>query len=351
MFHFFRLLPTIAAVSLFLTQLTGFASAQSVTGNKDAIVKFIGGTTGVPEGTAGYVKWMTFRDRVAEMSNGEIAATPMVTGELGSEETVFNGLRRGRLQVANISGLVIGTLVPEVALLQAPYLFNSEAEADYIYDEVLFEIFEDLLAAYDLTFLSWDEVGFHHIYGKSPILVPSDIGDARFRIASGLASRLFAEAVASDIIPLSFTDNVVGLQTGLVNAGGNAVIMYAATGIAEEAPHLSMTYHLLATNFLIASTKWLDGLSPAHQDIIRNGWLPIETARAMSRDEKDSFLARADEIRFTVHELSDTQRDAWHTATEPVIHTMIERIGGRSEEIYNAILSGKTAYRAQASVE
>ena len=93
-----------------------------------------------------------FRDRVGDMSNGEITVTPMVAGELGSEETIFSGLRRGRVQIANLSGLVVGTLVPEVALLQAPYLFDTEAQADYIYDTVLFDIFSDLLAEYGLTF-------------------------------------------------------------------------------------------------------------------------------------------------------------------------------------------------------
>ena len=155
-------------------------------------------------------------------------------------------------------------------------------------------------------------------------MVPNDLRESRFRISSGLAARLFAEAVASDIIPMSFNDNIIGLQTGLVDAGANAIILYAGTGIAEEASHLSMTYHMMATNFLICITDWFNGLSPAHQEIIRTGWIPVEQARAMSRGEKDSFLERADEIGFSIHELSPAQREQWRLASAPVTKMIIE---------------------------
>lgn len=311
------------------------------------VVTAIGATTGVPEGTSGYQKWMMYRDRIADISNGEIEITPMVTGGLGSEENILNSLRRGRVQIANLSGLIIGTLAPEVALLQAPYLFKDQAEADFIYDTVLLPIFRDLLSDYGLTLLSWDEVGFHHVYGKSPRLVPADLENTRFRISSGLPAQLFAEAMGADVIPLSFTENVVGLQTGLVDGGANAVILYASTGMAEEATHLSMTGHILATNFVIASSRWLNDLSTTHRELITNNWVPMDVARGMSRAEEQDFLNRADEIGYTIHVLSDDQLAAWRRAAKPVTTKIIGSVGGRSQEIYDAIQAGKLAFRSQ----
>lgn len=324
-----------SAVLLILTATTGHAQ-----------ISIIGGTTGVPDTTAGYQKWMMYRDQLAELSKGDISITPMVGGELGSEESIFNGVRRGRIQIANLSGLVIGTVVPEAALLAAPFLFDSEAQADHIYDTVLFDIYSDLLAEHGITFLSWDDVGFRQIYGKTPILVPEDLQGTRYRIPSGLSARLFAEAVGSDVIPLSFNENIIGLQTGLVDAGGNAVILYAGTGIAEEAPHLTLTSHIQMTNFVICSTRWLESLSPAQQDVIRAGWIPMHLARSMSRDEERSFLDRADEIGFTIHTLSDSQQTAWREAAASVTPKIIDSVGGRSTEIYQAIQDAKVAYNA-----
>lgn len=313
------------------------------------LVEAIGATTGVPEGTSGYIKWMMYRDKVAEVSEGEIQITPMVTGGLGSEETILNSLRRGRVQIANLSGLVIGTLVPEVALLQAPYLFGSQAEADHIYDTVLLDIFRELLSEYGMTLLSWDEVGFHHVYGETPRLTPADLKNTRFRISSGLPAQLFAEAMGADVIPLSFTENVVGLQTGLVDGGANAVILYASTGMAEEASHLSLTGHILATNFVIASSRWLETLSDKHQQIVTENWVPMDVARTMSRGEEQDFLSRADEIGFEIHRLTDEQRAQWQNAAAPVTPQIIDSIGGQSQDIYDAIQTAKAAFRKDVS--
>ena len=311
----------------------------------EAQVTMIGGTTGVPEGTAGYEKWMMYRDRLADLSNGEIELTPMVGGELGGEETIFNALRRGRVQVANLSAYVIGAVVPELALLQIPYLFDSEAEADHLFDTVLYDIYSDLLAENGLVLLSWDEVGFRHVYGKTPILVPADLKNLRYRIPTGLGPRLFAEAMATDVIQLSFNDNIIGLQTGLVDAGGNAIILYASTGIAEEAPHLTLTGHFNMTNLLICTEPWLKSLSEDHRNIVLKGWLPMDVARQMSRDETNDFLQRADEIGFTIHQLTEDQKELWREATAPVAEQLIESIGGRSDEVYQTILEARAAYR------
>ena len=323
----------------------GFLYLLCATTPSQAQVTMIGGTTGVPEGTAGYEKWMTYKDRLADLSNGEIQLTPMVGGELGGEETILNAMRRGRVQVANLSAYVVGAVVPELALLQIPYLFDSEAEADHLYDTVLHDIYSDLLAESGLVLLSWDEVGFRHVYGKTPILVPADLKNLRYRIPTGLGPQLFAEAMGSDVIQLSFNDNIIGLQTGLVDAGGNAIILYASTGIAEEAPHLTLTGHFNMTNLLICTERWLNSLSEDHRNIVLDGWLPIDIARQMSRDETNNFLEQAEEIGFTIHQLTAEQKELWAEATAPVAGQIIESTGGRSNEVYQRILEARAAYR------
>ena len=338
--------------SLLFTLVSFFAQCVYAQGSplqSDIPVKplsIIGGTTGVPEGTAGYEKWMMYKYRLADMSNGEIELTPMVGGELGGEETIFNALRRGRVQLANLSAYVVGAVVPELALLQVPYLFDSQAEADHLFDTVLYSVYSDLLAEDGLVLLSWDEVGFRHVYGKTPILVPAHLKNLRYRVPTGLGPRLFAKAMETDVIQLSFNDNIIGLQTGLVDAGGNAIILYASTGISEEAPHLTLTGHFNMTNLLICTERWFNSLSEIHKAIVRNGWLPIEVVRQMSRDETNDFLERADEIGFKVHQLTEDQKVLWREATAPVAEQLIEKTGGRSQEVYDAILEARAAYRA-----
>ena len=66
---------------------------------------------------------------------------------------ISSGLRRNRVQFANLSAIIVSTLVPETALLYAPYLFDSPEEADFIYDNYLTPIFTEMLDQKGLKFL------------------------------------------------------------------------------------------------------------------------------------------------------------------------------------------------------
>ncbi len=305
----------------------------------------IAGGTGVVHGSAGETKWLAFRDRVVAASNGELKLTPMIGGELGSEETILSALRRGRIKVANLSGLVLSSLVPELALIQAPFLFDSHAEADYLLDNHLTDIYKPLLAEQGLAFLSWDEIGFHHIYGKRPILVPEDARGVRFRVSAGRSAQFLAEALAADVIPLPFSENITGLQTGLVDAGSNAIILYARTGIAAEAPHLTLSRHAYTVNLLVANKPWLESLSERQRAAVESGWMDMDTARALTRAEWQQDLAGAENLGFVVHEIDESQRARWRTATAPVADRLIAAIGGQAAEVWAALGQGKQAYR------
>ncbi len=110
-----------------------------------ARVVTIGGTT--TPNTPGEATWLGFKNRVEAAAGGRIRFRPLIYGQLGSEEQLLSSLRRGRIQYANLSAQSVGTLVPELSLLYAPSLFADYAEADYVYDRYLTDIYRDLLAA------------------------------------------------------------------------------------------------------------------------------------------------------------------------------------------------------------
>ena len=312
---------------------------------------YIGGGTGVPDNTAGYKKWMIFSEEVTKRSAGSLEITPIISGALGSEENILSSVRRGRVQVAIISSMVVATVVPEATLLQTPFLFDSQDEADFILDTVLFDIYSELLAEKGLLLLSWDEVGFHQVYGTSPLLTPRDMAGVRFRVSSSPAARLFAEAIGADVIALPFSDLIMGLQTSLVSAGENAIILYAQTGVSELAPHLTMTNHSFAVNFFIADARWFDRLSPEHQAVVRSSWPPMDVGRTMTRADWQADLARADELGFTIHELTADQRGAWRAAVTPARAELVELSGPRAAEILEAVNQAQENFKKRRLVE
>ena len=302
----------------------------------------IAGTT-FPD-TSGERHWLSFRDRLQAGAAADMPLRLLIYGQLGSEDQLVSGLRRGRVQFANLSAMAVSAVLPEMALLYAPFLFDDAAEADYVYDRHLTPLFRDWLAAKDLYLVSWYEIGFLQVYGKAPLRQPADLQGRRFRVGAGPAARLFARAMNADVIPLGFADVVPSLQTGLIEAGENSVSLYARTGIANEAPHLTLTRHAFGVSAIVASKTWWDSLDAGQQQAVQQAWPAAAETRADVRAESAADLEAAAELGIVVHALSPAERAVWRDRAAPVTADIIRTIGGRAAELHAVIAAAREEY-------
>jgi TRAP-type C4-dicarboxylate transport system substrate-binding protein len=236
-------------------------------------------------------------------------------------------------------------LIPETALLYAPYLFDNEEEADFVYDNYLTQIFTELLAAKGLQFISWSEIGFHNVYGKEPILLPEHAKGKRYRVSASLSSRYFAEAIGADLIPMGYAEIVQSLQTGLIEAGDNSVALYAKRGIDQEAPNYTLTQHSLGMSIMVARKVWWDQLTSRQQQIITNAWPEAKILRQSLRSEVARDLANAASLGIVVHVLSESDRELWKQATQGQAERLALEIGGRATEVLDLISEGKKQFQ------
>lgn len=331
-----RRLMAAAALALAVTAAASAAPLEMI----------VGGTAF--RNTEGERLWLGFRDRLLADKATGIAPRMLIYGELGTEEQIVSGLRRGRVHFANLSGNIAATVVPEVSLLYLPYLFDDQAEADFVLDRYLTPEFERLFAARGLVFISWFEIGFHQVYSRNkPILAPADARGVRFRVAASESAQQFARAIGADVIPLPYADIVPSLQTGLIEAGENAVSLYARSGIAPEAPHLTLTSHSLGMSVIVAQKRFWDRLRPEQQRAVRAAFPGIGESRKAIRGEVQRDLEQAAKLRFQVHRLTPAQRRQWSEATRPTHPALLRAIGGDAERLYRVALDGKKAFAAQ----
>ena len=300
--------------------------------------------TAIPN-TVGEAHFLNFKTAVDAQSQGTLKLKMLVHGQLGSEENLVSGLRRNRVHFANLSAIITSTLIPETALLYAPYLFDNEEEADFVYDNYLTQIFTELLAAKGLQFISWSEIGFHNVYGKEPILLPEHAKGKRYRVSASLSSRYFAEAIGADLIPMGYAEIVQSLQTGLIEAGDNSVALYAKRGIDQEAPHYTLTQHSLGMSIMVARKIWWDQLTPRQQQIITNAWPEAKILRQSLRAEVARDLANAASLGIVVHALSASDRELWKQATQGQAERLALAIGGQATEVLDLISEGKKQFQ------
>jgi TRAP-type C4-dicarboxylate transport system substrate-binding protein len=270
----------------------------------------------------------------------------LVRGELGADENVFNALRRERVQLVGVGYASVSTAIPEFTVLNAPFLFESWEEVDYVYDNHLLPLLNDLLAQHGMMGLRHYGQVWHGIYGRKAITEPAQMKNMRFRALIDAASQFIARDLGADMIQIPLTDIVTGLQTGLIDAGETNDLIYLMTGTNRDAPDYTFTRHTTSILTILANTKWWNTLSPTQQKTIDAGYASSSEARTAMRANAATAMAEAMAAgNVRGHELTPEARARWQAATSPVHQRLIAQAGGRAQELYDRVQDGKRAYR------
>jgi len=105
-------------------------------------------------GTVAEANWRRFANNVKVWAP-DISLTLKLGTDAGSPAAWPADVQGNRLQVAALPPATAARVVPELEVLAAPDLFSSQAEADFILDQVLLDPFRALFAAKGLTLLDW----------------------------------------------------------------------------------------------------------------------------------------------------------------------------------------------------
>jgi len=295
--------------------------------------------------------WNSYGKTVLDKSGGTLGIKLLTRGETGGEEGMMNALLRNRIQISSFSEASMSRLVPEYALMAAPYLFDSEAEAHFVLDNFLKKPLSEMTAKRGVILHEFQDVGWNNIYGKKPLLVPADVKSYRMRALPSETSQMFLEAVGADVIHMQRTEVVTSLQTGLIEGGETALVLYARGGEPGFAKHFTLTEHSRASGSSVFNKAWIDGLPADQREIVLTSYQTLAEQRAEAAALYDQELARLPTIGVSVHALTPAQRAQWREATKLNTQRLIESIGGGAQALYDLILDGKKAYAAAGARE
>jgi TRAP-type C4-dicarboxylate transport system substrate-binding protein len=285
-----------------------------------------------------------FAKVVPERFAGSATVKLLVDGQAGTEETMAQGLRRGRGQFGMMTLSGVSAAVPDMAVLMAPYLFDSHAEQDFVMDNFLAPLMPDLFGAHGLVFIGFADSGFFNLFAREPIHAPRDAVNRRLRAAGGEASRLFLQAAGADVVEMPFADLIPALQTGLVDGTVTTNVMFDAVNLIRDVRHATLTRHMVNPGVLMANKAWFDALIPANQELIRTAMLPMQDIRDGVRGDGDKAIQKLAGAGLVVHEPTAEDLEAWKRAGRSTHVELIARLGGDAQELYDAMLAGKKAY-------
>lgn len=288
----------------------------------------------------------TFAQNATKGSGGKLVVERQF---VGSEQEIATQLVRGRLQMGSVSAAGMSVLIPEAAVLNTPYLWASKAERDWVLDNVAVPMLEKIYAEKGLVILGQSEVGYNGVVCKTPCPTVGSVKGLKARVAPTPASKMFWGQVGANGVQLPLSELFPALEQGLVVAADLPFSYYVTTPAATSAPNFVETLHLHHPAFAIVNKGLFDKLPKDVQDALRKAPVPVAETRKLVDDEEKPKIEAFRKKGGTYVELTDAQRAEWRKLVEPAQAELIKSIGGRAQELYNAIEKGKKDFAARKS--
>lgn len=226
-----------------------------------------------------------FKRRLEELSNGNINVQIFDNASLGEESAIMEQTQLGTIQMSSISEIISG-IDPKINILNLPYLFENEAEADNVLDSEIGNEILSNLPQHKLVGLGVLENGFRvTTNSKKPIEKLADIKGLKIRTPRTEAQINIFNAFGANVAPLNFSELYSALQQKVVDGQENGYNTIVTQSFYEVQPYLAVTNHMYGTFIIVANNDWWTGLSQDTRDMIKTVIKEtIEYERKLSRD-------------------------------------------------------------------
>ncbi len=334
-----RILPCLA---LLIAAALLFAPSDSESGEVFEI-KF--GTL-APDDTPWSEVLYNFKERVEADSDGRIKVKVWLNGSLGDEKAMLQKMRFGQLNGGGFSTGGISTVVPELQILELPFLFDNHAEADYVMDEVIKGELEAALAKKDLKLWIWAENGWLDFAGRHPIRTLDQLRGGKVAMQESTVQLTMYEAMGVKATPLPVPEIMGALQTGLVDSYSGSPIFSTAAQWFAYTTHWADSDHSYQPAAVVFSQRFWDTL-PADLQGIVDGYaadMTTEVREAVRGLDPELFEGFA-ENGIEVYEWTAAERAAFKQAAWPSHAEMVKR-GAFTQDLLDKTYAALESYRA-----
>ena len=260
---------------------------------------------------------VAFCDEVEKGTQGRYKCQQFPNAALGGEREMIEAVQLGTQDLANVSTGALGNFVPEVKIVDIPFLFRDYAHARKVMDG---EFGQDLLkkiTAKGIVGLAWTENGFRHMTNSKRAIVQATD-------ASGLKMRTMENKVHMDgyktfgilPTPMPFPELFTALQQGTVDGQENPIPVILSSKFSQVQKHLSLTGHVYSPAALIISPAVWGKLSAADKAVFTEAAKKGAAAqRKKVNDDENNGIAQLEKEGMQV--VKQVNGDSFRKAVAP----------------------------------
>ena len=223
-----------------------------------------------------------FAKDVKEATNGEVVVDVFHSSQLGDTTEMLDQARAGA-NVGTVTDVArLSDFVPSLAIMSAPFLFDTYEDADKfaLSDEYL-SWGDELADKAGIVMLAsnWYQ-GARHALTQKPVSTPADLSGMRMRTIGAPVWIETIRAMGAEPTPMPWGEVYSALQLGTLDAAEAQPTAIWGAKLYEVIKDVNKTGHIqLVTALVIGKETW-DQISPENQKIIRE--LAVEDGRYAS---------------------------------------------------------------------
>ena len=284
-----------------------------------------------------------FKEKVEELSGGEIIIDIQASGVLGTEAQILDGIMMdaGTVDISRISAFALSSYgCKKATLLSLPFVFENRAHFwNFANSELAAEFLnEPQTIGLPLRGIAYGEEGFRHFFFKTglPVAGIEDLKDLKIRVSEDPVMTGMVNALGAYPANVPFTELYGALQTGVVVGAEQPIANYRSNAFPEVANTLLLDGHTLgAIQLVITDMAWAKLTEQQQAWILEAGKLTQEYNAQIVEAAEADVLAALKEEGCNIIEVTD--KTPYMEACKPIVEANV----GAEMAAYEAILNLK----------
>ena len=270
-----------------------------------------------------------FAELVSQKSKGRIQIKVYYNASLGNDVQVTSSLQGGTIEFTVPQTSTLTGMIKEFEILDFPFLFSNEQEAEKVLDGATGQKLLDKLPAKGLIGLAYWENGFFNATNsKHPIQKYEDFSGLKFRAVQARISQETVKALGANPVPLAVPELYTALETRTVDGQGTPSAVIASLKLNEVQKYLSLTRHTYGAFIPLVSKKFWDGLPPTDQALLRESALEARgfqrgVARSQAKEAETSMAAKG----LLINDITPAERKRMRDKVRPVWDMFAKDVG------------------------
>ena len=276
-----------------------------------------------------------FKSLVEEASAGTYTVKIFHSASIGNETEILQQIQMGTVQMGVITGGPFDTFDPIVRVINYPFLFKDNAQADEILDGPLGQEILKSLETSGFKGICFSENGFRNLTNnKRPVAGPEDVRGLKIRVMSSALHKAIWQALGANPTPMPWPI-YTELEQGVIDGQENPLWVMEVYKFYEIQKYMTLTRHVYSPHIDVASLVWFNTLSRADQEMITTAMKKAaKFQRASNREKNAGRLALLKEKGMTINKNPDVAAFRLKVAdlknmdlyAEPRVKALLEKI-------------------------